>query len=127
MQTLLIKNRPLKRKILKLAWPTIIENILETTVGFVDSLMIAGVGLYAVGGVGIANAVINVYIAIFIALGIGTSSLISRSLGAENQGKARKVALQSLVLASIIGCLLGIISLVFGQQLLGLMGQVLKH
>lgn len=126
MQTLLIKNRPLKRKILKLAWPTIIENILETTVGFVDSLMIAGVGLYAVGGVGIANAVINVYIAIFIALGIGTSSLISRSLGAENQGKARKVALQSLVLASIIGCLLGIISLVFGQQLLGLMGASAK-
>ena len=109
-----------------MAWPTIIENILETTVGFVDSLIIAGVGLYAVGGVGIANAVINVYIAIFIALGIGTSSLISRSLGAENQGKARKVALQSLVLASIIGCLLGIISLVFGQQLLGLMGASAK-
>ncbi|EJB2346861.1 MATE family efflux transporter, partial [Listeria monocytogenes] len=74
---------------IKLALPATVENILETSVGFVDSLMISQIGLFAVAGIGIANAILNVYIAVFIALGIGTSSLISRNIGAKNNEKAK--------------------------------------
>ena len=82
----------IKRKLIKLALPATIENILETSVGFIDSLMIAQIGLFAVAGIGIANAILNVYIAVFIALGIGTSSLISRNIGAGDSEKATLIA-----------------------------------
>nr|ABB99937.1 hypothetical protein pCT0016 [Listeria monocytogenes] len=77
------------KNLIKLALPATVENILETSVGFVDSLMISQIGLFAVAGIGIANAILNVYIAVFIALGIGTSSLISRNIGAKNNEKAK--------------------------------------
>ncbi|WP_270748839.1 MATE family efflux transporter [Enterococcus lactis] len=112
----------IKKKLIKLALPATVENILETSVGFIDSLMISQIGLFAVAGVGIANAVLNVYIAVFIALGIGTSSLISRYIGADNSEKAKLIAKQSLLLAIVLGLCLGLVSLLIGPQLLKLMG-----
>lgn len=112
----------IKKKLIKLALPATVENILETSVGFIDSLMISQIGLFAVAGVGIANAVLNVYIAVFIALGIGTSSLISRYIGADNSEKAKLIAKQSLLLAIVSGLCLGLVSLLIGPQLLKLMG-----
>ena len=111
------KDMQIQKRIIHLALPTTVENILETTVGFIDSLMVSKIGLFAVAGVGLANAILNVYIAIFIALGIGTSSLISRSIGANNLEKAKQIAKQSLLLAIISGLFLGIVSLVAGPQL----------
>lgn len=112
----------IKKKLIKLALPATVENILETSVGFIDSLMISQIGLFAVAGVGIANAVLNVYIAVFIALGIGTSSLISRYIGADNSEKEKLIAKQSLLLAIVSGLCLGLVSLLIGPQLLKLMG-----
>lgn len=112
----------IKKKLIKLALPATVENILETSVGFIDSLMISQIGLFAVAGVGIANAILNVYIAVFIALGIGTSSLISRYIGADNSEKAKLIAKQSLLLAIVSGLCLGLVSLLIGPQLLKLMG-----
>lgn len=112
----------LKRQIIDLALPATIENILETAVGFIDALMVSKIGLLAVAGIGLANTILNVYIAIFIAVGIGTSSLISRHIGAKNFDKAKQVVSQSLLLAIVSGSLLGLISLVFGSNLLNLVG-----
>ncbi|WP_253278934.1 MATE family efflux transporter [Psychrobacillus sp. FJAT-21963] len=51
--------------------PAIIENILQTVVGFVDTLFIARLGLNEVTSVGIANTIFAVYIAIFMEIGAG--------------------------------------------------------
>lgn len=110
------------RKIVELALPATVENVLQTLVGFVDTLMIARVGLVAVTAVGIANNILAVYLAIFIALGVGASSLISRYLGAENTASAKGIAMQSTVLAMAVGLFFGLATLLFGSQLLALMG-----
>ncbi|GLI04396.1 hypothetical protein YDYSG_04260 [Paenibacillus tyrfis] len=68
--------------ILALAIPAIIENLLQTLVGFVDTLFVTKLGINEVAAVGVVNAILAVYIAIFMALGIGTSSLIARNIGA---------------------------------------------
>lgn len=111
-----------KKQILDLAIPATIENLLQAMVGFVDTLMIARLGLLAVTAIGIANNIIAVYLAVFIALGVGASSLISRYLGAKNSAEAKRIAIQATVLAILIGLLLGVISLLFGKQILGVMG-----
>ncbi len=110
------------KQILNLAIPATIENILQTLVGFVDTLMIARIGLMAVTAVGIANNIIAVYIAVYIALGVGASSLIARYLGSEKEEEAKKTAIQSTILAIITGLIFGIITILFGKQILGVMG-----
>lgn len=117
-----VETKEYVRKIIDLAVPATIENILQTMVGFIDTLMIARLGLVAVTAVGLANNILAVYLAIFIALGVGTSSLISRYLGADKKNSAKGIAKQSTVLALMSGLSIGLITLLFGRQLLALMG-----
>ena len=108
--------------ILALAVPAMVENILHTVVGFVDTLFVARLGLHQVTAVGIANAVLAVYIAIFMAIGVGTSSLIARNLGAGDIDKAKSIARQSTLISILVGLIFGIISAFFSEQLLEMMG-----
>ncbi|WP_338452630.1 MATE family efflux transporter [Niallia oryzisoli] len=108
--------------IIALAVPAMIENILQTVVGFVDTLFVSKLGLNEVTAVGVANAVLAVYIAIFMALGVGTSSLIARSIGAGNMDRAKSIARQSSIISAIFGLVFGAITLFFSEPLLRLMG-----
>ena len=121
-----VQNHSTKQKvwiILSLAIPAIIENILQAVVGFVDTLFVARLGLNEVTAVGIANTMIAVYIAIFMAIGVGTSSLIARSVGSGDFGKAKSIAKQSTWISIISGILFGIISYLFAEPLLKIMGK----
>lgn len=111
-----------ENKILALAIPATIENILQTSVGFIDALMISKIGLVAVTSVGIANTVLNVYLALFIALGVGASALIAQKIGAKRPDEAQTVTNQAVVLTVVVSLLLGIISIIFGESLLRVMG-----
>ncbi len=110
------------RKILNLAIPATIENILQALVGFVDTLLIAHISLSAVTAIGIANNIIAVYLAVFIALGVGTSSLISRKIGGEKVEEAKNIAIQSTNIAIIAGLIFGIVTIIFGKTMLTSMG-----
>ncbi len=119
------RNKTTKQKLLviiTLAVPAMIENILQTIVGFVDTLFVAKLGLNEVTAVGVANAVLAVYIAIFMAIGVGTSSLIARSIGAGDITKAKSVARQSTIISGLIGLVLGLLTLFFSEPLLRMMG-----
>lgn len=63
-------KQPLRKRILDISIPATIENLLQTLVVFVDTLLISKMGLIAVIAVGGASTVLNVYLAIFIALGV---------------------------------------------------------
>lgn len=112
----------MKKRILRLAVPTIIENTFQTSVGFVDTLMISTVGLAAIAGIGTANSIMSVYLAVFIAIAVGVSSLISRNIGASNKMEARKVAIKGTMLLVLISILFTVITLLFSDDLLIMMG-----
>lgn len=111
-----------ENKILALAIPATIENLLQTAVGFIDALMISKIGLVAVTAVGIANTILNVYLALFIALGVGSSALIAQKIGAKQADGAQKVTNQAVILTLMVSVVLGIASIVFGESLLRVMG-----
>ncbi|WP_328285238.1 MATE family efflux transporter [Paenibacillus alkaliterrae] len=102
--------------------PAVIENFLQTIVGFVDTLFVAKLGLGEVAAVGVSNTIIAVYLAIFLAIGVGCSSLIGKSIGAGDLAKAQSIARQATWLAILAGLLFGILSLFFAEPMLRLMG-----
>ncbi|MFX3617156.1 MAG: MATE family efflux transporter [Sporolactobacillus sp.] len=110
------------RTILGLAGPAIIDNLLQTLVGFADTLFVARIGLGAVTAVGVANTLLAVYLAVFMAIGIGASSIIAKCIGAGNLTKARAAARESSRVALFCGILFGLITLVFARSLIQLMG-----
>ena len=116
--------------ILALAVPAMVENSLQMLVGFVDILFVSKISLNAVTAVGIANTVLAIYIAIFMALGVGTSSLIARAVGSRDLHKAKEIANRSTVISIVLGAILGLVSIFFSKQLLMIMGanqEVLKQ
>jgi putative MATE family efflux protein len=116
-------NRSQKIKvILALAVPAMIENFLQTVVGFVDTLFVSKIGLNEVAAVGVTNAIVAVYIAVFMAMGVGTSSLIAHSVGAGEIDKAKAIAWQSTWISAIFGLAFGLVTLFFAEPLLRLMG-----
>ncbi|MED4779389.1 MATE family efflux transporter [Brevibacillus choshinensis] len=115
-------NKEKVKVILALAIPAMIENVLQTIVGFVDTLFVSKLGLGEVTAVGVTNAVLAVYLAVFLAMGVGTSALIAKNVGAGNLTKAKSIARQSTLLSAFLGILFGLITFFFAEPLLRLMG-----
>ncbi|MFS0566732.1 MULTISPECIES: MATE family efflux transporter [Brevibacillus] len=115
-------NKEKMKVILALAVPAMIENMLQTVVGFVDTLFVSKLGLSEVTAVGVTNAILAVYLAVFLAMGVGTSALIAKSVGAGNLVKAKSIARQSTLLSALLGILFGLLTFLFAEPLLRLMG-----
>ncbi|MBM7615859.1 MATE family efflux transporter [Alkaliphilus hydrothermalis] len=108
--------------IMLLAIPAMIENILQVFIGVVDTYFVGKLGTEAIAGVGITNLTMNVYISFFLALGIGTTAIVSRYIGAKDHEKANHAVKQSLIMSIIIGLVFGGINLIFSKRLLLILG-----
>ncbi len=108
--------------ILVLAMPAVIENLFQSILGFVDTYFVSKIGLAEVSAVGVTNAVLAIYFALFMAIGIAANVRIANFIGAKQQEKARHIAQQSIILAILFGILTGIITMFFAEPLLKLMG-----
>ena len=65
--------RDFERRVLGLAAPVIGENLLQTMLGVVDTVLVAGLGAVALAGIGTALQVIFVLIGALSALSVGAS------------------------------------------------------
>jgi putative MATE family efflux protein len=105
-----------------LAIPAVVENFFQTILGFVDTYFVSKIGLAEVSAVGVTNAVLAIYFALFMAIGVAANVRIANFLGANLPEKARHISQQSIVLSVLFGILTGLITLIFAEPLLRLMG-----
>ena len=93
----------LRRQVMTLAWPAVIENLLVMSVGIADTAMVGLLGAAYLAGVELANRLVNLGVAIFAAVLIGTTALVARSTGANDKKTANEAMRQALVLVFLIG------------------------
>ena len=88
--------------ILALAWPTVLEQILNTATQYVDSAMVGRLGAAATAAVGTTTTLSWLIGSSVSALGIGFLAYIAREIGANRRENAARAAAQSVlaVLAS---------------------------
>lgn len=110
------------KQLLRIALPAMAEQFLQMLMGFVDNYLVAQIGLAAVSGVSIANNILAIYQALFIALGAGISSILSRDLAAKKEEQVNQSMADALWLTSIISLLLGLVSIVGNVWLLKVLG-----
>ena len=110
------------KKIMNIALPAMAENFLQMLMGMVDNYLVASLGLIAISGVSVASNIITIYQAIFIALGAAISSLISKTLAQGDKGNLAYHTAEAIKLTLLLSLLLGLISLLFGRQMLNLLG-----
>lgn len=94
-----------------LAWPSILEQALQTAVQYVSSAMVGRLGANASAAVGLTTTVNWLINSPAFAMGIGVLSYISLCIGAKKFEKARIAAVQSIIITIILGIIMGVITL----------------
>lgn len=97
--------------IFSLAWPTMLEQLMQTAVQYIDTAMVGTLGTQATAAVG-ATSTINWLVSSSIsALGIGFLSFIARAYGANDKERAARVTIQAVLAALISGIVFTILTL----------------
>ncbi|WP_208742775.1 MATE family efflux transporter [Bacillus cereus] len=110
------------KKVFQIALPAIGESYLQSLLGVIDSLFIAKLGLVAINAVGVTNIYGMTYIGVFTALSATLSVFLSRAFGAKDIERSKSVIFHGLFISLLIGLLFSVLSIVFAQPLLNLVG-----
>ena len=89
--------------ILSLAWPTILEQVLQTAVQYIDTAMVGTLGTEATAAVGATTTINWLILGSISALAIGFLSYVARACGAEDREMAQKVTMQAVLMTLIVG------------------------
>lgn len=95
-------DQELRKEVIQLAWPVIVENTLMTLVGMADMIMVGSLGPAAIASIGLSNSPIFFATAIFGAISVGSTALVARHIGANEPQEANLVARQSFILAVLL-------------------------
>ena len=114
--------RAIRALVARLAWPSIVENMLQSVFNILVIMMVARLGPAAIAGVGASNQVLMVAMACFFALSMGTTVLVAHATGARNRDAASLAAKQSLALGFIIGAIIAVLGVVFAPNLIAAIG-----
>ncbi|MBR4955067.1 MAG: MATE family efflux transporter, partial [Clostridia bacterium] len=103
--------------ILSLAWPTMLEQLMQTAVQYIDTAMVGALGTYATAAVGSTTTVGWVIQFTVSALGVGFLALISQKRGAGDFDGARDVAAQAVLAVLVVGCIFTTAPLLLHRQI----------
>jgi len=121
---------PYDREIGRLALPAFGALVAEPLYRLADTAVVGHLGTEQLAGLTVANAVLATGFAVFIFLAYGTTSTVSRLIGAGEHREAAHQAVQSLWLAAALGAALGATLWVSAgplATLLGAEGAVREH
>lgn len=102
--------------IFALAWPTMLEQLLQTAVQYIDTAMVGSLGTQATAAVGATSTVSWLIGSTISALGIGFLSFVSQACGAGDTKKAGKAASQAVLAVLVCGTLFTVLTLALSGQ-----------
>lgn len=112
----------LKRRVWKIALPAISENLLQTSLMMVDTIMIARYGPVALAAAAISGVVVWRAQMTFGCIDKGTMAMAARFAGAKDEERLGLVVGQALLIAAVIGLFMAVAGIVLAPQLLSWMG-----
>ena len=89
--------------ILALAWPTMMEQLMQTAVQYIDTAMVGSLGTQATAAVGATTTVNWLINSTISALGVGFLAYISQACGAGDERRAKRASGQAVMAAVYVG------------------------
>ena len=90
----------------KMAWPAMVESVLMSLVNIFDSVMVSTQGISAVAAVGLTTQPRMIFYAVFFALSIAVTTIVSRRKGQGDREGANATLAQSLGLVTVLALVL---------------------
>lgn len=104
----------------KLLIPLIIEQLLNSLMGIIDTVMVSNVGSEAISAVSLVDSINILIIQLFTALAAGGVIICSHYVGSGNDNAAKSAAKQVILVTTVISIAITVIFLIFKNPLLSL-------
>jgi len=117
-----IVKGPIFKSLMRLAWPIIISQLMQTLYNLVDTLWVGRVGANAVAAISISFPILFLMIAIAAGLTIAGTAIIAQFKGAGRSEEINKVMGQLFSFVGAVSILIAIIGIIFSKKLITLMG-----
>ena len=106
------------RALFALLLPIIIEQILNSFMGMVDTVMVSNVGSAAISAVSLVDSINNLVIQVFSAMAARAAIVCSRFIGAKDRNGCNRAARQVVLTVFIISMAIMVFGLIFRVPLL---------
>lgn len=117
----MLTDRP-NNVLIRFAIPIILSNLFQQFYNMTDSIVVGKfVGEDALAAVGASYAITNVFIAIAMGGGIGSSVIVSQYLGAKNFKNMKSGIMTALINLALAGLILSLLGAIFCRPLLVLL------
>jgi putative MATE family efflux protein len=113
---------PLKRAVLLLAVPMMLELVLESAFAVVDIFFVAKLGPSAVATVGLTETYLFLLYSIAMGLATAVTAIVARRVGEQRGEDAALSAVQAIAVAVLASLPVAVAGIVWAQDLLRLMG-----
>ena len=109
-------DRAMLGTVFALAWPTMLEQLTQTAVQYIDTAMVGSLGTKATAAVG-ATSTVNWFIGSTVsAIGVGFLAYIARKIGAGEPQAARKASAQTCTMTLLAGLFLTLVTTLLSRH-----------
>ena len=112
----MFSNQSLRRLLI----PLIVEQLLTSLMGTIDTMMVSNVGSAAISGVALVDSINKLILFLFTALATGGTIVCAQYLGRRDKENSDKAARQVLLTALALGLLVMALCLIFRKGMLRL-------
>ncbi len=106
-----VLNKEMLNVILTLAWPTMLEQLMQTMVQYIDTAMVGTLGTSATAAVGATSTVNWLVNSTISALSIGFLAYIARACGAKDYKNAKKAVVQAVLTVLVVGTVFTVLTM----------------
>ncbi len=114
-----VEARSVRAEVMRLAMPSIGEQLLNMTVHMVDTYLMGHIGAAALTAVGLSNNMVMLTQTFVMAVATGATAVVARLIGAREPQAASRVMQQSLLVGAAIGAVLTVVLSCFSVQAIG--------
>ncbi|MBN2808452.1 MAG: MATE family efflux transporter [Deltaproteobacteria bacterium] len=111
-----------RRALFRLAWPTLMATLVQTMYNLVDTAYIGRLGSAPLAALTFSFPLFFTLVSFNIGMGVGLNAMVSRSLGAGQERDAANTALHGIASSLLCAALLFLITELFLDPLLTLLG-----
>jgi len=113
-----LSNKTIMKGMLFISLPVILQMLLNTSLGFIDQLMVGQLGEAAISGVGTANQITTFLIIIFSIVGTGVGILAAQYIGKKDVLNLKKLFGTSMSIGILFSILLTLFFFLYSAKVL---------
>lgn len=101
--------------IFTLAWPTMMEQLMQTAVQYIDTAMVGSLGTEATAAVGSTSTVNWLVSGLVASVGVGFLAYVAKAFGANETKTIRKASAQATMAVLVVGTILTVVTLALSK------------